>query len=206
MTGGPMEPAALQNTLALLEHIQRAYDKTADATKRRQCWRLQLNLLMALAYKLDLGSFLRPLRDMSLALESLDSGVAEPPLQPQRAKGRPKSARGLMLRSLAAASATLMIETGMPPNTADAIVARQLTKAGFKKPGVDGSITGKTILGWRAEVSRAAFDDPIRIAYDAFAFAEDPDAAARKTKTMIPLLRFMYSPETGEVPEARAEK
>jgi hypothetical protein len=161
------DPPGLPGFIKLLREMKVAYDRAADPHEKRNLWGWQLELAIELIRQFDLDAegLALPLRDLSLALLSLDIGATEPALQPRKTKGGrpPQLIREAMFRGHVAAASAALRRVGFDAPVADAHVAKQLDKRGYRNGGL---ITGATIAGWRKEAREASPSDPMRFAYD----------------------------------------
>jgi hypothetical protein len=162
------DASPLPGFVEMLREIKAAYDGATDPHEKRRLWEIQIDAVMHLVDKFDTekAGLTLPLRDLSLALLSLDSGATEPALQPRKTKGRPQSMRAAMFRGHAAAASTVLIRVGLAAPLADARVAARLDELGYRKELNGGGITGSTIKGWRKEAREALPSNPMRFAYD----------------------------------------
>lgn len=98
-----------------------------------------------------------PLRQLSIALKSLDNGAVEPVLSPSKKVkgGRPPMESERRVRSHAVMAANALINSGMAPSDADGRIARRVRDLGLKLRSID-RVTETTIAGWR----KLAREDP----------------------------------------------
>jgi hypothetical protein len=148
------------------------YYHTTDPQKKRAAWVVQLQVVVELLNEVAIisawdESLVLPLRDLYLALLSLDDGTTEPPLKARKVRGTTPSMKSTMFRAHAAGASAVLMRCGWLENVADAWVATRLDALGYKKAPIsrDRKITAGTIRGWRKE-ARENLDGPMREMYD----------------------------------------
>ncbi|NQU58820.1 MAG: hypothetical protein HQ513_16450 [Rhodospirillales bacterium] len=99
------------------------------------------------------GSQLKPLNRISAALDDLDFGKVSDVLVPKKTMGRPRNSyEHELLKALAVASLDLFMVGGMSEKDGSMLVARRLSKHGYKITKNRKASSASVIRGWRKNV------------------------------------------------------
>jgi hypothetical protein len=103
---------------------------------------------------------LDPLVNLDNALRALDHNNVQPLLVPRRRHSRsPASEFRIIIQSLSIYVSDSLIALGVPQREACKRVAKVLEKKGIKSNGSSGSVSERTIRGWRERASKELTKD-----------------------------------------------